>query len=698
MTLRKDLVLVGLLVAILMLMVVPLQQAVIDVLLAVNITLSVMLLMVAIYLRQPSDFSTFPTVILIGTAFRLALSIATTRLILSEADGGRIIETFGEFVVRGSVAIGLVIFLIITVIQFLVVTKGAERVAEVGARFALDALPGKQMSIDADIRAGTLDAATGEAMRRQLDRNSQFFGSMDGAMKFVKGDAIAGLIIIAINLVGGIAVGVTTHGLGFAEAGSVFSLLTIGDGLVAQIPALLMSLCAGIIVTRATNGDNVDLGTDIGRELLSEPRVPAVAAGIVLGIGLIPGFPFFVFAGAAGVLALAATLIVARIRRQTQADDEAQSAPPDEAPAEVGEGVPAPSQPAGLPVGTRFVLRLGAALAGAADMAALTDRLERRVAAFNDHLGLTFPRPGVEVSPLLGPWDLRIEIDGVPILRRTLGPETRLFAADPEAAREAGVPADQIRDLDWPGMVLVAIETPGGEAAARLAGSGGENEVPLALALCDAAIEMFEARTGQLLTRAELDAFLSRCSETDPEATQRLLGQVGRPAMMALLRHLVEDRVPVQPLPLVLEALQHWIEERGITDPTELADGLRLSLRRQICHAALGDDGLLALIMLDPDVETRLRRRLVGRGSGSAVEQEAAGLGASEAFETFLAEVRRITRDSGARSRHLALVVSADLRRRLRQVLATNDIHLTVLAPHEIAPDIASVPLTVLRS
>jgi len=236
--------------------------------------------MVAVYLKHPSDFSTFPSVILIGTAFRLALSVGTTRLILSDADGGQIIETFGDFVVSGSVAIGLVIFLIITVVQFLVVTKGAERVAEVGARFALDALPGKQMSIDADVRAGNIEQEEATKLRKRLDKDSQFFGAMDGAMKFVKGDAIAGLIIIIINLVGGIAVGVSIHGLSFGGAVQVYSLLTIGDGLVAQIPALIMSLCAGVVVTRAANGDNVDLGTDIFKELIADPRVPACLHGV----------------------------------------------------------------------------------------------------------------------------------------------------------------------------------------------------------------------------------------------------------------------------------------------------------------------------------------------------------------------------------------------------------------------------------
>ncbi|EAQ24857.1 flagellar biosynthesis protein FlhA [Roseovarius sp. 217] len=308
---RKDLALVALLISILALMVIPLPTGLIDALLVISISLSVVLLMVAVYLKRPSDFSTFPSVILIATAFRLALSIATTRLILSEADAGQIIATFGEFVVRGSVVIGLVMFLIITVVQFVVVTKGAERVAEVAARFTLDAMPGKQMSIEADIRAGTLPQDEGALQRKALDKDSQFFGAMDGAMKFVKGDATAGLIIIFINLVGGIAVGTGVHGLSLGEAASVYSLLTIGDGLVAQIPALLMSICAGVIVTRVANEKPQDLGTDIAKELMSDARVPAAAAIVLLLFGFVPGFPFMVFAAAAVILFVASTLIKA---------------------------------------------------------------------------------------------------------------------------------------------------------------------------------------------------------------------------------------------------------------------------------------------------------------------------------------------------------------------------------------------------
>ncbi|WP_051539638.1 FHIPEP family type III secretion protein [Sulfitobacter sp. 20_GPM-1509m] len=695
MALRKDLILVGLLVAILMLMIVPLQQVVIDVLLSLNITLAIVLLMVAIYLKQPSDFSTFPSVILIGTAFRLALSIATTRLILSEADGGQIIETFGEFVVSGSVAIGLVIFLIITVVQFLVVTKGAERVAEVGARFALDALPGKQMSIDADIRAGTLDPTLGEQMRRQLDRNSQFFGSMDGAMKFVKGDAIAGLIIIVINLVGGIAVGVTTHSLSFGEAGAVFSLLTIGDGLVAQVPALLMSLCAGIIVTRATNIDNADLGTDIGRELLVEPRVPGVAAAIVFSIGLVPGFPLPVFGAAAAALAIFALLIAARLRREAaEAGSDARPEPDNEVEAFAAD-VGASEDVLAFPVSDRLVLGLGLALAERIDVAEMSARLEARVIAFNERRGVTFARPAIVIAPQLGDWGLQIEFDDVPVIRETLSADLRLFRIEAEDLREVGIADEDWREFTWPtfrgiGVTGNAVERFVSEEAAELHMSFGD-------VVGDLVFHSFECRVSQLFTRREFDAVIADCEVQDLAATQRVTSALGAACLMATMRSLIEDGVPLRPIGVVTEALQRWVEERGISDPMELADALRLSLRRQLCHAAIGEDGLLGLVLLDPDVEALFQRRIGRRSEFDGVSLAQSLHTASDKLEALLSELRRIIRDSGKRSRHLAIVASSDLRRKLRQFLAINDIHVIVLAPHEIADDVRTIPLSVLR-
>ena len=693
MSLRKDLLLVGLLVAILMLMIIPLDQMVIDLLLSVNITLAVVLLTVAIYLKQPSDFSTFPSVILIGTAFRLALSIGTTRLILSEADGGAIIETFGNFVVQGSVAIGLVIFLIITVVQFLVVTKGAERVAEVGARFALDALPGKQMSIDADIRAGTLDPEVGEQMRKRLYRDSQFFGSMDGAMKFVKGDAIAGLIIIAINLIGGIAVGVTTHDLSLSEAGAVFSLLTIGDGLVAQVPALLMSLCAGIIVTRATNADNQDLGSDIGKELITEPRVPAVAAVVVLGIGLVPGFPIVMFGSAAAVLLVLSILTAAKLKRDNAVpvdDIDATNAPslPDDLPA------PTPM----LEISNRLVLRLGSDLADRVNITAICDRAERQFLALNARSGVNFQRPDVVVSPDLDPDSFALELDEVPVLRDNIPAYTRLFrlTAD-KAATLAQCDVDTLRPIDWHafnGVAVSEIEA-GNTLATATADDPAIGEITLGTALGDQLFGMHQRYIGNLFSRPQFDDLIDRCRTVDEIAIESAITKTGSAALFATFRHLVEEGVPLRPLNLLLSGLQAWVDEKGVVEPEALADGIRLSMRRQMCHAAVGDDGILGLVMVGPELERALRKRISGRRADTSIQENDLNL-PEGTLESVLADLHNLIRDGGSRSKHVAVVISSDLRRRFRRILAVNNIDLMVFAPHEIAQDVRSFPLSVL--
>lgn len=256
---RQDIVLAALLLVTVLMIIIPMPPSVMDMLIALNLAVSLLLLMVALYVNEPLDFSVFPSVLLMTTLFRLGLTISTSRLILLRADAGDIVYTFGDFAAGGNIVVGMIVFLIITVVNFIVITKGSERVAEVGARFSLDGMPGKQMSIDGDLRAGTIDAVEAGRLRRVVQKESQFYGAMDGAMKFVKGDAIAGLVIIVVNLLGGIGVGVFMHGMSASEAGALYAILSIGDGLVSQIPALLISVTAGIIVTRVPGSTGITL-------------------------------------------------------------------------------------------------------------------------------------------------------------------------------------------------------------------------------------------------------------------------------------------------------------------------------------------------------------------------------------------------------------------------------------------------------
>ena len=288
----SDILLVCCVSAMVGMMIIPLPTWIIDILLTINITIAVILMMVSIYISKPTQIASYPTLLLITTLYRLSLDISATRLILLQADAGEVIRAFGMFVVSGNFVVGGVIFLIITLVQFIVITKGSERVAEVSARFTLDALPGKQMSIDADLRAGKMDFDEARKKRDALTRESQFYGSMDGAMKFVKGDAIAGIIITLVNIIGGLIIGVAMRGMEVMQAVQTYSILTIGNGLVSQIPALLISISAGMVVTRvASEEEGSNLGKDVATQILAQPKAIAVASGLLFTLALVPGLP-----------------------------------------------------------------------------------------------------------------------------------------------------------------------------------------------------------------------------------------------------------------------------------------------------------------------------------------------------------------------------------------------------------------------
>lgn len=300
---RPELLILLLIMTIIAMLVIPLPTYLVDFLIGLNILIAVLILMGSFYIERILQFSTFPAVLLITTLFRLALTISTSRLILLQADAGDIVATFGQFVIGDSLAVGFVVFSIVTVVQFIVITKGSERVAEVAARFSLDGMPGKQMSIDSDLKAGIIDAAAARERRSVLERESQLYGSFDGAMKFIKGDAIAGIIIIFVNFIGGISVGMSQHDMNFSTALSTYTMLTIGDGLIGQIPALLISISAGFIVTRV-NGDGDNLGKNIINQLLGKPLVILITAVLILAIGLLPGFPTMIFVMLSGLLVM----------------------------------------------------------------------------------------------------------------------------------------------------------------------------------------------------------------------------------------------------------------------------------------------------------------------------------------------------------------------------------------------------------
>ena len=386
---RSDIVLALMMVTVIFMMILPLPTYLIDTLIALNMGIAVILLMVAVYLTTPLEFASFPSLLLITTLFRLALSISTTRLILLQADAGDIVFTFGNFVVGGNLIVGIVIFLILTIVQFVVITKGAERVAEVSARFSLDAMPGKQISIDGDMRAGLIDIEEARTRRSNIEKESQLFGSMDGAMKFVKGDAIAGLIIVAVNMVGGITIGVVQNGLTAAEAAHIYSILTIGDGLIGQIPALFIAITSGLIVTRVSSEEKRDLGSDIIIQVSQEPRALLVAAGLMVGFALIPGFPSFIFLTIACLLGVPVWFSMRQ--RHALAQEKGKAKQDATAPDVQGRQKTRIDDEQGFSLTTPLLIEVAAMMQESIDSDMMNDQLIRARRALYYDLGVPFP-------------------------------------------------------------------------------------------------------------------------------------------------------------------------------------------------------------------------------------------------------------------------------------------------------------------
>ncbi len=566
----SDLVMVAGVIAIVAMMVLPLPTWLIDLLVAFNIASGILLLLLGIYIQSPLEFSVFPSVLLMTTLFRLSLSIATTRMILLQGHAGDIIDTFGKVVAGGNLVVGLVVFLIITVVQFIVIAKGAERVAEVAARFSLDAMPGKQMSIDSDLRAGLIDKDEAKRRRRALEMESKLHGSLDGAMKFVKGDAIAGIVIIVINLLGGLAVGVAMQDMDVGSALSKYSILTIGEGMVAQIPALLGAMAAGLIVTRTTDEEDKHLGDAVRKQLTAKPRVLVVAGGICVLMGAVPGFPTTVFLllalgiAGSGLLMMPACRDWLRARRHPTVRGLVKRL-------DLQQQVTTTALPQARPA-VPLLLRVPALLMQSEAGRALTPALEQVLEDFQLNLGLALPRIHVHGQPgedFSGRWEL-LAFE-VPIARGRL----------PEGPFDA----------------QAAIGQPVQQALRRHA--------PLFLGMQD---------TTNLLTRAAIDA---------PDVVKEVLRALPVQRVADVLRRLVGEGVSIRNLRDILEALS----EAGQRDKDAhaLTEFARIALKRQLCHQ-VAPDGRLPVLLLEPALEELLRQavRTSGGVAQLALEPEAA--------------------------------------------------------------------------
>ncbi len=672
---RSDLIVAVGIVAIVSMLILPLPSTLVDVLLTFNVAAALVILLVSVFTQEPLQFSALPPLLLITTLFRIALNVSTTRLLLLTGEAGEVIRNFGEFVVGGNTVVGLIIFLILVVVQFVVITKGAERVSEVAARFTLDAMPGKQMAIDADLNAGLITEEEARARRQAIEREADFYGAMDGASKFVKGDAIAGLIITSVNLVGGLIVGMMQQNMGFAEAWEHFSLRTVGDGLVSQIPALLISTATGIVVTRAAGQDG--LGSEVGRQLTADPTLPMLAGGVLSVLALVPGLPTLPFLLVGSTLAGAGYLLKRRKEaeeaRRRAAEMEPEPLPvTNEAPENLVQVTPVDP----------LEVELGYGLVPLAEPARGGDLLDRVVAVRKHvaaNLGLVVPYIRVRDNLGLGPYQYVIKLRGIEVGSYELQPD-RVLAMNPGGLEEqiSGRPTVEPAF----GLEGVWIE-PSQRQRAELIGYTVVDPVSVLVAHLT---EVIKEHAHELLGRQEVRNLVDTIQETHPalieELTPKLLslGEIQK-----VLQNLLREGVPIRDLVLIFEALADWAPVTR--DPEQLTEKVRAALGRTILHH-LGVGRLLQTLTLAPELEQRLQSAInnqQGRGLDPNLTQAVAEALAREAEAM------------AAKGQQPIIICAPALRPVIRRIAEHAAPRLVVLSWAEVDPKLEIEAVGVIR-
>ncbi|MCG3210086.1 MAG: Flagellar biosynthesis protein FlhA [Anaerolineae bacterium] len=608
---NSDILLAVAVIAIVAMMIIPLPTAVLDIMLSFNIALAVTIVLVSLYIEKPLDFSVFPSLLLILTLFRLALNISSTRLILLTANPGNVIVAFGNFVVGGNYVVGVVVFLILTVIQFIVITNGAGRVAEVGARFTLDAMPGKQMSIDADLNAGLITEDDARARRKEIEHEADFYGAMDGASKFVKGDAIAGVVIVLVNIIGGFIIGMIQLNMSFLDALQTYTLLTVGDGLVSQIPALLISTATGIIVTRTAAEES--MGGDVMKQLTSKPRALMIVSAMLLGFVLVPGLPKVPFL----IMGLVVGVGAYFIRRDQQAEAAAKK---EVAVKKAAHPMPTESESVTtlLQVDTLEV-EIGYGLIPLVDSgssSSLLDRITmiRRQVAME--MGFVLPKIRIRDNLQLPPNVYLIKLRGAEVARGSIMPAQYLaMAAGPVAEHVPGVSTTEPAF----GLPAVWIDSTHKERAETL----GYTVVDPASVVATHLTEVIKAHAPDILTRQDVRDLLDNLKQAYPALVDDLVpNTLHLSDVHEVLKNLLRERVSIRDLVTILETVSGLAP--GVKDPDLLAEATRQKLARSISNQNRAHDGTLHVITLSPRIERLLSQAMGDIHQGISLNLEPA--------------------------------------------------------------------------
>lgn len=664
-------------ILLLSMMILPLPPIALDVLFSFNIALSIMVLLIGLQTKKSLDFIAFPTVLLVTTMLRLSLNVASTRVVLTEGHtgpdaAGKVIEAFGHFLIGGNYAVGVVVFVILTIINFMVVTKGAGRIAEVGARFTLDAMPGKQMAIDADLNAGLIGEDEARRRRGEIAQESEFYGAMDGASKYVRGDAVAGILITLINIIGGLIVGMVQHDLAFSDAINNYTLLAIGDGLVAQIPSLVISVAAGVVVSRVANSE--DIGGQLITQLFSNSKVVYVTAGIVGGMGIIPGMPNFAFLMLASILAGIGYMID---EREKSAPEETAPAEPIATPVEAEEATwddVTQVDVVGLEVGYRLIPLVDKSQGGD-----LLKRIKGLRKKFAQEIGFLAPTVHIRDNLELKPSGYRITLKGVEIATGESN-YGQFLAIDPGMV--TGPLAGQITTDPAFGLPAVWIDSSMRDEAQSM----GYTVVDAGTVVATHLNHIISMHAAELLGRQEVQLLLDHISKESPKLVEDLVPkQMSLSTVHKVLQNLLTEGVHIRDMRTIVETLSEYATQTQ--DANELTAYVRIQLGRAIVQQLFPTGNEVTVMALDNNLERLLMQAMQNSSAGSAIEPGMA--------ETLSRQAEAAAKQQEQMGLTPVLLVSAPLRAALAKFLRRAVPHLRVLS-HEELPDSKTIRVTSL--
>jgi len=656
---QSELVLVLMLAGVLLVLFAPIPPGLLDLLLITNFSCALLILLLTFYMGRPLEFSTFPSLLLVATLFRLGLNVSATRLILSQANAGHVIGAIGHYVVGGNYIIGLIVFVVLIIVQYVVVTNGAQRVAEVAARFTLDAMPGKQMSIDADLNMGLIDQAEARERRRQIEREANFYGAMDGASRFVKGDAIAGILIIVVDIIGGLAVGVGQSGMSWSDALHTYTLLTVGDGIVTQVPALVIATATGIIVTRAAS--DARLGAEVSRQIMGHPRTIAIVGLVLLAVGALPGIPLLPVLVVAGIMG---TLFWYAQRRGKEPDKVAAPvlAPGSDKPEDLYKALKV--EPVEIAIGSALVPLVGE------EGATLAGKLASIRRQYALDMGVVLPLVRVRDDRRLGPQRYEILIFGTRVAEGQIQPE-RLLAINPGGQRP---PLDGEIAID-PAYGLPAVWVPEDKRSA--ARGSGYTVVDAFTVFITHVAEILKQNAHNLITRAETERLVARVREQQASLVEELIPKVlSLGDVQRVLQSLVRERVPIRNMDAILEVLaDHGPKNK---EPDALTDLVRERLGRTICQQLIDPQGELQVLTFDPAIEQSMAAavRPIEEKPTLVLEPRTA----EQVLRRLSEEVERMTR----RELRPVLLCAPSLRRHIRRLTERLVPQLAVLSLNEV--------------